>query len=325
VEKADLLAGLAQCQSRSIVVIGDLMLDEYHWCKVNRLSPEAPVPICSVESTTLVPGGAANVANNLNQLGCAVSVMGMVGKDSSGDKLIASLQQNKVNTDFIIRSSSKPTILKSRIIAHHQHVVRVDREDTSPIANAIQKKMMTQLKTVIKTTHAILISDYLKGTLPDRFLQGIIELANDHSIPVVIDPKGTSYKKYRGATVLTPNYGEFKSAIGKTPKNEDEIQKEGQKLKDKLKLKALLVTRSEKGMSLIHKAHKWDIPTKAQEVYDITGAGDTVIATLTMAVASGLSWEMSASLANYAAGIVVGKLGTSTVTMDEISRSIQDE
>ena len=324
-EKSDLLAGLTLCHNRQIVVIGDIMLDEYHWCTVSRISPEAPVPVCTVQTTTLVPGGAANVANNLVQLGASVVLLGVVGQDSSGTKLLSALHDQQIKTDGIVRMPSKPTILKSRIIANHQHVARVDREDPSPIGLSTQKKLMTHLESHLPATDAIIVSDYLKGTLPDRFVQSIIQLANRHSIPVIIDPKGTSYKKYKGATVLTPNFGEFVAAIGKTPKSEDGILKEGQKLKEKLKLKTLLVTRSEKGMSLISKGKKWDIPTKAAEVYDITGAGDTVIAMLSLGVASQLSWEVSAHLANYAAGVVVGKLGTSTVTLGEIETVIHTD
>ncbi len=324
-EKSDLLAGLTLCQNRQIIVIGDIMLDEYHWCNVSRISPEAPVPVCTVVTTTLVPGGAANVANNLVHLGATVRLVGVIGQDSSGSKLLSALHDQNIETDGIVRTNSKPTILKSRIIANHQHVVRVDREDTAAISPSTQKKLMAHLENHIAATDAIIVSDYLKGTLPDRFVQSIIQRANRHNIPVIIDPKGNSYKKYKGATVLTPNFGEFIAAIGKTPKTEDDIFKEGQKLKEKLKLKTLLVTRSEKGMSLISKGKKWDIPTKAAEVYDITGAGDTVIAMLSLALASQLSWEVSAHLANYAAGVVVGKLGTSTVTLDEIETVIQND
>jgi len=324
-DKSELLGGLTHCSNRQICVIGDVMLDEYHWCTVNRISPEAPVPVCAVQSTTVVPGGAANVANNLVTLGATVKMFGVIGHDSSGSKLVSALKDLHIDVNGIVQSSTKPTILKSRIVANHQHIVRVDREDPTPIGPPTQKKILKQLESALPTTHAIIISDYLKGTLPDRLIQSIIQLAHHYDIPVIIDPKGSSYKKYKGATVLTPNFGEFVAAVGKTPKSEDEILKEGQKLKEKLKLKTLLVTRSEKGMSLIHKNKKWDIPTKAKEVCDITGAGDTVISMLALGLASQLSWELSASLANYAAGVVVGKLGTSTVSIDEVATAIHND
>jgi len=320
-----LIAQLNQCQNRTIVVVGDVMLDEYHWCKVTRLSPEAPVPICSVESTTLVPGGAANVANNLIHLGATVMLVGVIGEDSSGDKLIHALSDNGITTTHMVRVKSRPTILKSRIIAHHQHVVRVDREDISPISIKIQNKLMATLDPLWQSMHALVISDYLKGTLPDRFVQWMITRARSYQIPVIIDPKGTSYKKYKHASILTPNYSEFIAAIGKTPENESEIFKEGKKLKDRLKLDALLITRSEKGMTLIDNNGKLDIPTRAKEVFDITGAGDTVIATLSLATASAVDWSSSAQLANVAAGIVVGKMGTSTVTTHEISVAMSSD
>lgn len=324
-EKGELLNALNQCKEKTIVVIGDLMLDEYHWCKVGRISPEAPVPVCTVQSTTVVPGGAANVANNIRHLGVTVHTLGVIGNDSSGDKLLAALEAQNISTTDIVRSTTKPTILKSRIVAGHQHVVRVDREDTSPIDKPTQKKLLSRISRTIESIDAIVISDYLKGTLPESLIQGIIQIAIKHDIPVIIDPKGDNYKKYKGASILTPNFGEFIAAIGKTPKSEDEIFKEGQKLKEKLKLKTLLVTRSEKGMSLISKGHKWDIPTKAKEVADITGAGDTVISMLALGLASKLSWEISAQLSNYAAGIAVGKLGTSTISLDEVANAIKND
>ncbi len=314
-----------RCTPKRVVVVGDLMLDEYHWCKVARISPEAPVPVCAIESTTLVPGGAANVANNLVQLGSYVALFGVIGHDSSGDKLVAALQKNGVDTQFLIRSDEKPTILKSRIIAHQQHVVRVDREETTPISQAYQEKIVSAIESASPGPDAILISDYLKGTLPDPLIRELIRLGRRLGIPVVIDPKGNAYHKYAGATILTPNFGEFVAALGYTPETESDIQQAALALAQTLQLDALLVTRSEKGMSLIESGQKWDIPTRAKDVYDITGAGDTVIATLTLAAASGLSWPVAASLANCAAGVVVGKLGTSTVTRAEIRESIDTE
>lgn len=309
---------LNQCKGKTIIVVGDVMLDEFHWCNVSRISPEAPVPVCRVESTTLVPGGAANVANNIQTLDSSTVLFGVVGKDSSGDKLLNIFKKQNINIDNVLQIEEKPTILKSRIIAHQQHVVRVDRENADPIqANRIET-LSNNIKTTLHKADAILISDYLKGTLTPELIQNIIAAAKTDNKKVVIDPKGDDYSKYKGATILTPNFSEFTTIVKKQLHTEDEILTEGLRLIDELELDALLVTRSEKGMSLIQNGSKIDIPTQAKEVYDITGAGDTVISMLTIALASGLSFEDAAYLANFAAGIVVGRKGTSTTTLSEI-------
>lgn len=299
------------------------MLDEYHWCQVSRISPEAPVPICKVNSTTLVPGGAANVAHNINSLGNTATLLGLVGQDSSGQKLMDKLAESKLDTSHILVDTHRPTILKSRIIAHHQQIVRVDREDSSPLTPALEKRLLAHAMICLLHSKALILSDYLKGTLTPSLTQKLIKLALEAKIPTVVDPKGTDYKKYTGATVLTPNFGEFQAIIKKAVHTEEEILKEGLLLIKKLKLQALLLTRSEKGMSLITQdGQKTDIPTKAQEVYDITGAGDTVIATVAIALSAGIDIITAAHLANLAAGIVVGKLGTATTTLSELENFI---
>jgi len=311
----------AQCRDRHIIVIGDLMLDEYHWCSVSRISPEAPVPVCRVERTTLVPGGAANVAHNILSLNSKVSLCGFIGKDSSGEKLWALLKENKIASDGVIQTNTQSTILKSRIVAGQQHIVRVDRESTVPLSRAQQTQLFRHVESIIDTADALLLSDYLKGTLTDSFTQKLITLARSRKIPVIVDPKGDRYIKYKGATILTPNFSEFKAVTKKRCDSEKEILSEGIKLTKNLKLDALLVTRSEKGMSLISRGKKSDIPTLAREVFDITGAGDTAIAMLSLGIASGLTMEEASYLANAAAGIVVGKVGTSTTTLAEIKKS----
>lgn len=309
---------LSECKGKTIIVVGDVMLDEFHWCNVSRISPEAPVPVCRVENTTLVPGGAANVANNIQTLDSTTLLFGVVGKDSSGDKLLNIFKEQNINTDNVLQVEEKPTILKSRIIAHQQHVVRVDRENADPIQTNRMEALTKNINATLNTTDAILISDYLKGTLTPELIQNVINAAKSQGKKVVIDPKGDDYSKYKGATILTPNFSEFTTIVKKQMTSEEEILEEGLRLIDELELDALLVTRSEKGMSLIQDGTKIDIPTQAKEVYDITGAGDTVISMLTIALASGLSFEDAAYLANFAAGIVVGRKGTSTTTLSEI-------
>jgi rfaE bifunctional protein kinase chain/domain len=323
IDKNEVIAHLSSCKGKKVLVIGDVMLDEYHWCAVTRISPESPVPVCRVERTSLVPGGAGNVAKNIATLESTPYLLGVIGKDSSGQKLFETLQDLKIVTEGLVQEKERSTILKSRIVAHQQHVVRVDREDSSPISIKIRNKLFANIKKYISTTDIILVSDYLKGTLPETFLQKIIKIANENNIKVVVDPKGVKYKKYKGAYVLTPNFHEFETVVKKQITTEKEILDEGLKLIKRLQLQALIITRSEKGMSIITKTgEKIDIPTKAKEVYDITGAGDTVISVLTISLATGWSIEKAAYLANYAAGIVVAKVGTSTTTLEEIKENI---
>ena len=304
---------------KQILIVGDVMLDEYHWCDVTRISPEAPVPICTVKKTTLVPGGASNVANNITALNSKAYLSGIIGTDSSGDKLLSVLHNNHIITTYLHQTRQKPTILKSRIIAQHQHIVRVDREDSKEISQDLQDELFSSIETQVHTFDALLLSDYLKGTLTPALTQRLIQWAKKNNKLIVVDPKGDDYQKYKGATILTPNFKEFCAVIKKEPKSEEDIHAEALQLINDLNLEALLVTRSEKGMSLITPTTKIDIPTQAQEVFDITGAGDTVISVLTLALSAGWSMEDAAYLANCAAGIVVGKMGTSTTTLHELS------
>ena len=312
--------------NKSILVIGDLMLDEYHWCNVNRISPEAPVPICSINNTTLMPGGAGNVANNLQSLGGNPILVGTIGFDSSGDKLSDTLHKSNISTSHLIQSDDRPTILKSRVIAHHQHVIRLDRDTTHKLSRKTQNNILKKIKELIPSVDAVLLSDYGKGMLSETVIQKTIAQAKERNIPVIVDPKGTQYGKYRHATLITPNYSEFCLACKTHPKNESQIHQKAIQLKKRLHLHSLLITRSEKGMSIIDESNaKKDIPTRAKEVFDITGAGDTVIATITLCLAAGWTIEEACHFANYAAGIVVGKVGTSTTQIQEIVAAIENE
>ena len=260
--KDKLISIVDKFKSKKVLVIGDIMLDEYHWCDVSRISPEAPVPVCSVNKTTLVPGGAGNVALNIETLGANVLLAGTIGNDSSGDKLITILNKHNINTEGLIRDDEKPTILKSRIIAHQQQMVRVDRENNDDITQSTRNKLFKFIESQITTLDAILISDYAKGTLPETFIQRIISLANTENKIVVIDPKGDNYTKYKGAFTLTPNFKEFTTVIKKSLTSEKDIADEAIKLVKRLNLNALLITRSEKGMSIISRdLEKIDIPT----------------------------------------------------------------
>ncbi len=307
-------------QQEQLLVIGDVMLDEYHWCDVSRISPEAPVPVCQVTKTTLAPGGAANVSHNMNALGMTTSLCGFIGKDSSGDKLFKLLQKEGIGCDYLLKAESVPTILKSRIIARHQHVARVDREDAQSISEDMLASLKSHIQKSLETTKVMILSDYLKGVLSTESTRQFIQIASKNGIPVVVDPKGDDYAKYQGATLITPNFSEFQQAIKRPINTEEEVYQYGKELKKSLDLEALLITRSEKGMTLIDQQDKkHDIKTVSKDVYDITGAGDTVVAVMSACIAAGLSLLDAAKLANFAAGIVVSKVGTATTTLSEMS------
>lgn len=311
-----------QWKKAQILVVGDVMLDEYHWCDVDRISPEAPVPVCNVNKTTIVPGGAANVATNIHELGCEPILIGTIGKDSTGDKLVTLLEASGINTDHLLHYKYKPTTLKSRIMAQTQHVVRLDREEKAPLAPETIAQIQQTTESLMPTIDGVLLSDYAKGTLSDELIETIISQATRHEKFVLVDPKGDNYQKYQGASILTPNFKEFCECVKNTQLDEAAILEKGHQLVNSLQLKSLIVTRSEKGLSIITKSgDKIDIPTLAQDVYDITGAGDSFISTVACCLANGFSTELSALVANCAAGIVVGKMGTSNVSFDELRNS----
>ena len=309
---------------KNILVVGDVMLDEFHWCDVERISPEAPVPVCKVNKTTLALGGAANVAYNLSSLKANVTLAGFIGTDSSADKFINLLNEQSIDSECIIQTPYS-TLLKSRIIARNQHIVRVDRENNLEINTTYKQELLNKIKPRLAKLDAIIISDYLKGLLDESFTQDLIQLAKNYSCLIIIDPKGEDYSKYKNANVITPNFKEFCEATLSQHKSESDIFNSGKALLKQLSLDCLLVTRSEKGMSIIQDDSFETIPTKAKEVFDITGAGDTVIATLSLCLVCGLSYKLSSIIANYAAGIVVGKVGTATVTPDELISVIESD
>jgi rfaE bifunctional protein kinase chain/domain len=311
--------------SAPVLIVGDVMLDEYHWCDVTRISPEAPVPICHVNKTTHVPGGAANVANNIQALGGTAFLLGMVGQDSSAEKFFAACSSQALDTSNIIKSPTRPTVLKSRVIARGQHVIRLDREDKQELSAQSQLKLLNSFETLAKNVSGIILSDYAKGVLNTEVITRIIAQAKARNTPVIVDPKGHDYSKYKGASFLTPNFSEFSLAVGPVNlESEANILSSAITMIKDLQLEGLLITRSAKGMSLITKdGRKVDIPTRAKDVFDITGAGDTVIAVFAMGIAAGMTMHDSAELANEAAGIVVGKIGTSTVSKTELKDAMK--
>ena len=300
-----------------VVVAGDVMLDRYWHGPARRISPEAPVPVVRVTGSEDRPGGAGNVSLNITSLGAPVWLLGATGDDEAADSLTNSLESAGVFCDFI-RHTEAPTITKLRVISQHQQLMRLDFEES--FAESFNEEIPEHLEQLLENADALVLSDYGKGTLSD--LQSLVKLAKSRNIPVLADPKGSDFEKYRGATVITPNLSEFEAIVGSCP-DEKTLVAKGQKLRRELELDALLITRSENGMTLLRENEtELHFPAQAREVFDVTGAGDTVIAVLAAAIASGMPMPEATALANIAAGIVVGKLGTATVSLPELRRAV---
>ncbi len=296
-----------------VLVVGDIMLDRYWHGPTQRISPEAPVPVVKIQQDEDRPGGAANVALNIASLNGQVTLTGMTGNDEASSTLQSHLSAMNINCKFL-QSPSHPTITKLRVMSRSQQLLRLDFEES--FADADKQPLLAQTKALVAEHDLLLLSDYDKGTLSD--VQSLIQAAKAHNVPVLVDPKGTDFSRYRGATLITPNLSEFEAVVGHC-KSEAEIVSKGQALLKELDLTAMLVTRSEQGMTLLRHDHEeFHLPTQAREVYDVTGAGDTVIATLALAIAANSEFTQASALANIAAGIVVGKLGTSTVSETEL-------
>lgn len=308
-----------------VLVVGDVMLDRYWHGSTSRISPEAPVPVVKVNQCEDRAGGAANVALNITALGAQASLAGIIGDDEDGKVLKKRLQAAKVKPDFVV-SKQTPTITKLRVISRHQQLIRMDFEESIAAADALS--LSKKACDALKNTGAVILSDYAKGSLNNP--QAIIKAAREKNIPVFVDPKGSDFSRYHGATLLTPNLHEFEAVVGAC-KDEADLVKKGSALLKKLQLDALLITRGEYGMTLLakpignKKSSELHLPARAVEVYDVTGAGDTVISVLATAVAAGETLENAVALSNIAAGIVVGKLGTATVSAPELSEALHKE
>ena len=301
-----------------VLVVGDLMLDEFIWGKVSRISPEAPVPVVWVQSDSVMPGGAANVANNIRALGGRVTVAGIVGEDRWGQVLLSDLAARKIDTGCVI-TSPRATTVKTRVIAHHQQVVRVDREQREPVSEKTVERLIRVITDGVAGVDAVIVEDYGKGVITRRLLEAVIPLARTRGKIITVDPKEEHFDLYRRVTALTPNRAEAGGAVGRELESDVEVRRAGEDIMRRLQCDALLITLGEDGMWLFEQAGRQvRIPTVAQEVFDVAGAGDTVIAAFTLALASGAMMEQAARIANYAAGIVVGKLGVAVATPDEL-------
>ena len=302
-----------------ILVVGDVMLDQYWSGSAKRISPEAPVPVVKVAKDEVRAGGAANVALNIASLGAQVTLAGVVGEDDFADKLTNILERANVKTKWI--KSDASTICKLRVLSHHQQLIRMDFEE--PIAKKVAIEVAELTASLVKEFDALVIPDYAKGSL--QVVEQIIQTAKQHNVPVFVDPKGLDFARYSGAYLIKPNQSEFEQIVGEC-KDEAELVEKAQQLLEDLNVQALLVTRSENGMMLIEKNKEpFLLNAKAQEVFDVTGAGDTVMATLTTVFASGHNLRNAVHCSNEAASIVVKKVGTSTVSKAELEQQLKDD
>jgi len=308
---------IAKFSALKILVLGDFMLDRFIWGHVERISPEAPVPVVDVvgESTSL--GGAGNVVQNIRAMGAQVVPIGIIGRDNAAAKIVELLGSAGVNAEDMLRSE-RHTTEKTRILAHQQQVVRVDREERSPIAESVQVELVERFLKALDWADGVIISDYSKGCISPDLLVKILPEARRRNKLVCLDPKPRYFSSYSPLTVLTPNQAEAGVVLGYPIVTEEDLKEAGRKILQLIDCEGLLITRGDKGMALFHQGEMILVPARAREVYDVTGAGDTVIATLCLALAAGSRFREAIELTNVAAGIVVGKVGTATVTPGEL-------
>jgi D-beta-D-heptose 7-phosphate kinase/D-beta-D-heptose 1-phosphate adenosyltransferase len=316
-------SSLAAFPGKRILLVGDVILDEYIWGDVRRISPEAPVPVVEVRRRTYLPGGAANAAANVVGLGGDALLGGVIGRDPQAGQLSQALAQARIAADGLIVDPERLTTTKTRIIAHSQQVVRMDAEQRTPLPAATEDALLRWAERHLRNVDACILSDYAKGVVSTRLAQEFIRRARQAGKPIVVDPKGTDYARYRGATVIKPNIHEVERVLKQEIHDDADLQEAGSRLTALLEGTAVLVTRGARGMSLFRPGvAPVHIATVAQNVFDVTGAGDTVVATLAIALGAGAPFEQAVLLANRAAGIVVGKIGTATVTLDELQGTL---
>jgi D-beta-D-heptose 7-phosphate kinase/D-beta-D-heptose 1-phosphate adenosyltransferase len=321
----DIIKAIEAFPRRRILVVGDIMMDQFIWGEVSRISPEAPVPVVQVRDETFLLGGAANVVNNLLGLGGRVSLAGVIGNDGTGRRLLKQLQAQGVNTDGVIMDESRPTAVKTRVIAHHQQVVRVDKEKNSPLSPETLERLVQAVRKNAPRLHGIIVSDYDKGVVSRKLMGHLKKIAAGAALPILVDPKPRNMEWYREVTLITPNHLEAAQAVGRKIESEADLRWAGQKLLKDLRCASVLITRGSEGMTLFTPHKKINhIPTVAKKVFDVTGAGDTVIATLALALVAGLDLVQACRAANYAAGIVVGEVGTAAVQAAALKRVLQE-
>jgi D-beta-D-heptose 7-phosphate kinase/D-beta-D-heptose 1-phosphate adenosyltransferase len=309
-----------------VLVIGDLIMDEFLWGKVERISPEAPVPVVNVSSESLRLGGAGNVLNNVHDLGGKALICGVIGNDDMGRKLIHQLRQMGINPEGVIVERERVTTVKTRVIAHHQQVVRFDRESRTTSDSSSLERMISYVRSHVKELDAVIISDYQKGMVSRELLEEILPLIRENGKIICVDPKPKNFSLYQGVTVITPNQNEASLATGMEIEGEEDLVEVGKAILERLNCHGALITRGEEGMTLFEQGGGvTHIPTVAREVYDVTGAGDTVIGAFSLALAVGASFLEAAVISNYAAGIVISKIGTATANREELENAIKNK
>jgi D-glycero-beta-D-manno-heptose-7-phosphate kinase len=317
---------LRAMRGRRVLVLGDVMLDQFLWGRVARISPEAPVPVVEVGSETFHLGGAANVAGNVRALGGQAVVAGVVGDDGAGARVRAVLAEAGIEDALSVAEGARPTTVKTRIIAHHQQVVRADRESSEPVSGALERALIDRVRAALPSCGAVILSDYHKGVVTAAVMKSVTALARRRGVPVLVDPKVAHFALYRGVALVTPNQAEAEQATGVRIRSAADVLAAGEAILRRLRCDAALITRGEQGMSLFEPGRRpLHIATAAREVFDVTGAGDTVIATIGLARCAGATLPEAARLANLAAGIVVGKVGTATAGPDEVLAAAEAE
>lgn len=310
----------------TVLCLGDVMLDRFLYGSMDRISPEAPVPVLLLDSRREMPGGAGNVASNVISLGGRAVLVGLSGQDEAGASLRTTLAEKNRLVDATVQSAARPTICKTRFIAAHQQVVRVDEESHAPIAEPEQEALCRQIDAHIGACQAVVVSDYGKGVCTPAVLAHLFRVARQAGVPVFVDPKSTDYARYKGATCITPNAKELAAASGMPVDTAAHVEAAASKVMAQADAQAILATRSEKGMMLVRRGGEvLAVPARAREVFDVSGAGDTVIATMALAVGAGMSFEQGMRVANAAAGVVVGKLGTATADIQEVLHELEEQ
>jgi D-beta-D-heptose 7-phosphate kinase/D-beta-D-heptose 1-phosphate adenosyltransferase len=317
----DLSQRFKECK---VIIVGDVMLDRYWWGTVDRISPEAPVPVIKLERISHAVGGAANVAANVKGLGAEALLIGTIGKDTEAQVLLEELNSLGIESNYLTKTD-RPTSAKTRIVAHSQHVVRVDREEVLAIDDGSARFVNKSIEEAVAKAHIVILSDYAKGMLTDDVIEKTMAAAGRRGIPVLVDPKGKDFSKYKGASIITPNRREALEACRFQDDEPDIVDKAGNHLITDLGLDAVVITEGEKGMTLFER-DKDPIALKAaaREIYDVTGAGDTVIACLAVAVAAGLPCFEAVNLANLAAGLVVEQVGTTAISIDLLTKKLEN-
>ena len=316
---------ISSFKNNNILIIGDIILDRYIFGKVSRISPEAPVPVVDVMRESFLLGGAANVANNIIALGGKVTVAGVIGKDRAGDVVKGLMTDSNINIEAIIEDN-RPTTVKARVIAHNQQIVRFDREDRRKLEGKSLLFFLGQIRKILPLYDAVIISDYKKGVVSASLVKEVVKYAKQKKTFVAVDPKVGHFHLYKNVSLITPNIMEASEGSGVQIKDEKSLLRAGKTLLSRLSCMSVLITRGEEGMSLFERGSKdmgvTHIPTVAKKVFDVTGAGDTVIATFTLAYAAGASLQDAATIANHAAGIVVGEVGTAVATPEILRQSL---